>query len=119
MPTDKENPIILCQDMLVRLSRDLEFSDGTIVSKGTQVLLLPQTIADCVLTPDGESLAHVWESISRSGHTHPEIAAFSEQLTRYADRLAAVETGLATVEAEIAQMPVNQTANQTEEPAED
>lgn len=115
MPTDKENPLILCQDMLVRLSRPMTLPDGTVVPAGTLVLILPQTVADCVLTPDGESLARVWDSISRSGHTHPEIAAFSAQLTRYADRLAAVETGLANVEAGVAQM----TASLTELAAKD
>lgn len=99
MPIDKENPIILCHDTLVRLSRALTLPDGTVLPKGTLVLVLPQTIADCVLTPEGESLAHVWESISRSGHTHPEIISFSEELIRFGNRLSAVETGLANVQA--------------------
>lgn len=104
MPSDAESPVLLCQDTLARLKKDLELPDGSVVPKGTLVLVLPQTVAECVLTPDGSSLAAVWGSISRSGHTHPEIAAYSEQLTRYADRLVAVETGLAKIAAAQAQL---------------
>lgn len=104
MPTDKETPLILCQDQLVRLTKNLALPDGTTVPKGTLVLLLPQTVAECVLTPEGGSLADVWESLSRAGHTHPEIAGFAEQLTRYADRLAVVETGIAELQAGFASM---------------
>ncbi len=104
MAGQTENPVLLCQDCLVRLRKAITLSDGTRVPAGTLALLLPQTVAACIMTPEGESLAAVWDSISRSGHTHAEIAAYSEQLTRYADRLAAVETGLAQIAAAQAEL---------------
>ncbi len=92
MSHDQENPVVLCQDALVRLSKDLSLPDGKVVPKGSLVLLLPQTTAECVLTPDGESLSAVWGSLSRSGHTHPEIAQFSEELIYLARRITELET---------------------------
>ena len=94
MSVNENNPVLLCQDTMVRLDNDMILSDGKVIPAGTLVLLLPQTVSECVLTPDGESLAAIWSSISRTGHTHPEIVAFSEQLIRYSDRLAAVEAAL-------------------------
>ena len=89
-----EKPVLLCQDALSRLEKDLELPDGTLIPKGTLVLLLPQTIADCVMTPDGDSLAEAWPGISREGHTHPEIAQFSKELIELARRVATVESKL-------------------------
>lgn len=57
--------------------------------------MLPQTIAACVLTPDGTSLARAWKNISKTGHTHSDLegilAGCQALLARYAERLAALE----------------------------
>lgn len=94
MPTATESPVILCQDSLIRLEHDLTLPGGRVIPGGSLVLLLPQTMAECVLTPEGSSLASVWESLSRTGHTHPEVVGFSEELVRLADRVAALEMGI-------------------------
>lgn len=94
MGADSEIPVLVCQDILTRLQKDIELPDGTSVPKGTLVLLLPQTMAECVMTPEGKSLADLWDSFSRNGHTHPELVQYSEQLIRFSTRLAAVEAKL-------------------------
>ncbi len=94
MSNDQETPVVLCQDALVRLSKDLTLPDGRVVPEGTLALLLPQTTAECVLTPDGKSLSAVWSSLSRLGHTHPEIAQFSAELINLARRVTELEIKL-------------------------
>lgn len=95
MPGSAEpKTFILCQDTIARLESDLALADGAIIPAGSRVLLLPQTIAACVLMPDGESLASAWGKISMEGHSHKEIADYSEQLIRFATRLAPLEARL-------------------------
>lgn len=100
MPEQNQRTVLLCQDTICLLEHDLVLADGTQIPAGTRVVLLPQTIAACILTPDGDSLADAWPSISRAGHTHDEIVDYSEQLTRYATRLAVVEAKLAAMESQ-------------------
>lgn len=99
MPEQNQRTVLLCQDTICLLESDLVLADGTQIPAGTRVVLLPQTVAACILTPDGDSLAEAWPSISRAGHTHDEIVEYSEQLTRYANRLTVVEARLAEMDA--------------------
>lgn len=98
MPEQNQRTVLLCQDTICLLEHDLVLADGTQIPAGTRVVLLPQTISACILTPDGDSLADAWPTISRSGHTHDEIVDYSEQLTRYANRLTVVEAKLTELE---------------------
>lgn len=86
---------VLCQDMLGVLKTPLTLSDGTVLPAGSSILMLPQTIANCVLTPDGNSLAAAWKSISRDGHAHIEIeeliAAAQTQSAYLLDRMIKLE----------------------------
>lgn len=94
-----QQTFLLCQDTIAQLESDFVLADGSIIPAGSRVLLLPQTISACVLTPDGESLQDAWDKISKDGHTHKEIVDYSEQLTRYATRLAVVEARLAELDS--------------------
>lgn len=98
MPEQNQRTALLCQDTICLLEHDLVLADNTRIPAGTRVVLLPQTIAACILTPDGNSLADAWPGISRVGHIHDEIVDYSEQLTRCANRLAIVEAKLAEIE---------------------
>ena len=90
------NPItLLSHNMLGVLEHDLTLASGKVVPSGTTVLILPETLASCVLTPEGVSLAEVWPSISREGHTHAEIFAMSEQIIRMSERVCALEAAIA------------------------
>lgn len=86
----------LCQYLLTTLERDLALDDGTTLPAGTEVLLLPQTTAHSVRVPGRKSLAEAWDTLSKTGHAHPEdqrnLADYANQLLRYADRLAALES---------------------------
>ncbi len=100
MPEQNQRTVLLCQDTICLLEHDLVLADGMQIPAGTRVILLPQTIASCILTPDGDSLADAWPTISRSGHTHAEIVDYSEQLTRCANRLTIVEAKLVELETQ-------------------
>lgn len=95
---ETEKIYVLCKDMICRLGSPLTLDNGTVVPAGSAVLLLPQTVADCVLTPEGESLAEAWPTISRDGHSHTEIVDYSTQLIRLSTRLAEVEEKLSSIE---------------------
>ena len=78
---------LLSHNMLGTLQHDLTLANGKTVPAGTTVLILPETMASCVLTPEGESLAEAWSSLSREGHTHAEVFAMAGQITRMSERL--------------------------------
>ena len=64
---------LLSHSLLGTLKHDLELAGGKTVAAGQTVVIVPETVAECVLTPENESSATVWPSISRVGHTHAEI----------------------------------------------
>lgn len=98
---ESEKIYVLCKDTICRLGSPLTLDNGTVVPAGSAVLLLPQTVADCVLTPDGDSLSEAWPTISRDGHSHEEIAKFSAELIRFSTRLTGVESALIEVSDQI------------------
>lgn len=84
----------LCQYLFATLDKDMVIGGKTIPA-GTELLLLPQTTAESVRVPGSMSLADAWALLSKVGHTHNTyddlLAGYQEQLTRYADRLTALE----------------------------
>lgn len=64
-----ENVKILSQYNFVTLSHDLVV-DGTTIPSGTNVLLAPQTMAQCVRVPGPMSLYEAWDTLSKTDHTH-------------------------------------------------
>lgn len=78
---------LLSHNMLGTLQHDLTLANGKTVPAGTTVLILPETMASCVLTPEGESLAEAWPSLARQGHSHAELVDFSTQLLKFSERL--------------------------------
>lgn len=40
-----------------------------------------------MLTPDGDSLAAAWPTISRAGHSHAEVFDLSAQVVKVSERL--------------------------------
>lgn len=83
---------LLSHNMLGTLQHDLTLANGKTVPAGTTVLILPETMASCVLTPENTSLAEAWSSLSREGHTHAEIFDFSAQLIRLSERIYQLDT---------------------------
>lgn len=78
---------LLSHSMLSTLSHDLTLASGNTVPAGTTVLILPETLAEFVLTPENTSLAEAWPSIARQGHSHAELVDFSAQLLKFSERL--------------------------------
>ena len=78
---------LLSHSMLGTLEHDLTLASGKTVTAGTTVLILPETLSSCVLTPEGDSLATAWPTISRDGHTHAEVFEAAAQITRLSERL--------------------------------
>ena len=64
-----ENVKILSQYNFVTLSHDLVV-DGITIPSGTNVLLAPQTMAQCVRVPGPMSLYEAWDTLSKTDHTH-------------------------------------------------
>lgn len=64
-----ENVKILSQYNFVTLSHDLVV-DGVTIPSGTNVLLAPQTMAQCVRVPGPMSLYEAWDTLSKTDHTH-------------------------------------------------
>ena len=90
--TEANNRItLLTQSMLCKIKQDLTLADGKRVNAGSTVLVLPETIAQCVLLPEGRTLAEILPDLSRSGHTHTEVIGMAEQMIRLSTRLAAIE----------------------------
>lgn len=85
MATDQVT--LLSHSMLCRIESDLTLSSGKTVPAGTTVLILPETTASCVLTPDGDSLEAAWPTISRAGHSHAEVFDLSAQVVKLSERL--------------------------------
>lgn len=95
---DRELPegmAMLCQHVVSVLRSPLVLDDGTEIPEGTTVIIMPETASECVRTPDGKSLADVWNSIERTGHSHPDyekvIAGYQAQLARFSERLNEME----------------------------
>lgn len=86
---------VLCQDTVCEINEDITLADGTVLKKGTTVLLLPQTTSACVLVAGDKSLEEAWDTLSKVGHVHTDdqanLVAYSAELVRYADRLAGIE----------------------------
>lgn len=90
MATDQVT--LLSHSMLGTIDHDLVLSSGKTVLAGTTVIILPETLASCVLTPEGESLAATWPSISREGHTHGELFDLAAQVVKVSERLYDYDT---------------------------
>ena len=86
----------LCQVLMTTLERPLTLNSGKVLPAGTEVVLLPQTTAHSVLVSADQTLAEAWDGLSKVGHVHEDDQAnlvhYASELTRYADRLAAIET---------------------------
>lgn len=86
----------LCQVLTTTLERPLTLEGGKVLPAGTEVVLLPQTTAHSVLVAKDRTLAEAWGGLSKVGHVHEDdqanLVQYSAELTRYADRLAAIET---------------------------
>lgn len=96
MPTAENNSniTVLCQSMLATLDRDIVLPNGTKILAGSKVLVLPQTIADCILTPEGTSLAEAWPNLSKAGHGHESLTQFATELVRLSTRQTDSEEAL-------------------------
>ncbi len=92
---------LLSQSMLTKLRRDLALPSGKTLAAGSTVLILPETMAQCVLTPDGESLAQAWNTISRTGHTHSELSGISGQMAELGRQISQLDSS--DPDSEIAQ----------------
>lgn len=64
---------VVCQTFMSLLEKDMTLADGTKIPAGTNLLILPQTVSECILTPDGDSLARAWKKLERVGHVHAEL----------------------------------------------
>lgn len=96
MPTAENNSniTVLCQSMLATLDSDIDLPNGIKLLAGSKVLVLPQTIADCILTPDGTSLAEAWPNLSKEGHGHEALTTFATELVRLSTRQTTSEETL-------------------------
>lgn len=77
------------------LPEDITLADGSNLAKGSQVVLVPQTLAQAVLVENSTTLAEVWPQISRAGHGHADmnlvLADCQKEVIRLSDRLTAFE----------------------------
>lgn len=82
---------LLSHSILSMLEHDLELPGGQVIQAGMPVCILPETLAQCVLMPDGRTLAEFAQGVDQTGHTHTEIIGLAEQMIRMSSRLAAIE----------------------------
>ena len=81
---------------MTTLERPLTLNSGIVLPAGSEVVLLPQTTAHSVLVSADQTLAEAWDGLSKVGPLHEDdhakLVHSASELTRYADRLAAIET---------------------------
>lgn len=82
------------------LERDILDANGRVIAPcGSVIVILPQTVAGAVLVENGKTLAELWPSVSRNGHSHEEyeilLANYQAELIRLVDRLTAAELKIA------------------------
>lgn len=91
---------LICSEIVCTLDKELVLQNGQTLAKGTTVLMLPRTVASCVLiegTEEGKelTLADMLPKYSLQGHVHEDdqanLAEYAEQLLEYSNRLSAVE----------------------------
>ena len=88
---------LLSQSMLGELNSDLVLQDGKTIGAGEKVIIFPETIAECVLLPNGKSLAEGWGTDGRPADVvyrdiELNVAELCREMLRYANRLAKVES---------------------------
>ena len=86
---------IISSLQIATLQQDFVAQDGSVISAGTSVVLIPQTLAAAVIVENGKSLADLWPSISKTDHGHEDyataLAAYQKELILLADRLTRLE----------------------------
>ena len=80
----------------ISLEKDILNSDGKVIAtRGSNVIILPQTVAQAVLVENDKSLAELWPTVSKIDHGHEEysniLADYQAQLVRLADRITQAE----------------------------
>lgn len=89
---------IISSLQIATLQEDFVAQDGSVIPKGTPVVLVPQTMAAAVIVENGKSLADLWSSISRTDHGHEgyatALAGYQKELIVLADRLTKLEASV-------------------------
>lgn len=98
-----DNMNIISSLQIAILEKDFVAQDGSVIPKGTSVVLVPQTLAAAVIVESGKSLAELWSSISRTDHGHEgyanALAGYQKELIQLADRVTRTETDLAMLKS--------------------
>lgn len=94
---------IISSLQVVTLQDDFVANDGTVIPKGTELFLIPQTLAAAVIVEGRKSLAELWPSISKTDHTHDDYAAalagYQAELIKLTNRATSSEMKLAELSA--------------------
>lgn len=94
---------IISSLQIVTLENDFVAKDGTVLSQGTELFLIPQTLAAAVIVEGRKSLAELWPSVSKTDHGHEDyataLAGYQAELIRETERTQKAETRLAELEA--------------------
>lgn len=106
MPQNHSPAALVCHDMICVLDKNITLENGTVLEKGSTVIMLPKTTGSCVLMEnEGISLEALLPKLSRVEHVHvgdqTNLADYSNQLLIYSNRLQVAENNNVNLKARI------------------